>query len=40
MRQASRRRRLFDAASLSKVLATAPSVLKLAEEGSIGLDAG
>ncbi|MGJ7916089.1 serine hydrolase domain-containing protein [Massilia sp. LXY-6] len=30
---------LFDAASLSKVLATAPSVLKLAEEGRIDLDA-
>jgi CubicO group peptidase (beta-lactamase class C family) len=30
---------LFDAASLSKVLATAPSVLKLAEEGKIDLDA-
>jgi CubicO group peptidase (beta-lactamase class C family) len=30
---------LFDAASLSKVLATAPSVLKLAEEGRIALDA-
>jgi CubicO group peptidase (beta-lactamase class C family) len=30
---------LFDAASLTKVLATAPSVLKLAEEGRIDLDA-
>lgn len=30
---------LFDAASLSKVLSTAPSVLKLAEEGKIALDA-
>jgi CubicO group peptidase (beta-lactamase class C family) len=30
---------VFDAASLSKVLATAPSVLKLAEEGRIDLDA-
>jgi CubicO group peptidase (beta-lactamase class C family) len=30
---------LFDAASLTKVLATAPSVLKLAEEGRIALDA-
>jgi CubicO group peptidase (beta-lactamase class C family) len=30
---------LFDAASLSKVLSTAPSVLKLAEEGRIDLDA-
>jgi CubicO group peptidase (beta-lactamase class C family) len=30
---------LFDAASLTKVLATAPSVLKLAEEGKIDLDA-
>ena len=30
---------VFDAASLSKVLATAPSVLKLAEEGKIALDA-
>jgi CubicO group peptidase (beta-lactamase class C family) len=30
---------LFDAASLSKVLSTAPSVLKLAEEGRIALDA-
>jgi CubicO group peptidase (beta-lactamase class C family) len=30
---------VFDAASLSKVLATAPSVLKLAEEGRIALDA-
>jgi CubicO group peptidase (beta-lactamase class C family) len=30
---------LFDAASLSKVLSTAPSVLKLAEEGRIKLDA-
>jgi CubicO group peptidase (beta-lactamase class C family) len=30
---------LFDAASLSKVLSTAPSLLKLAEEGRIDLDA-
>jgi CubicO group peptidase (beta-lactamase class C family) len=30
---------LFDAASLTKVLATAPSVLKLAEQGRIDLDA-
>jgi len=30
---------VFDAASLSKVLATAPSVLKLAEEGKIDLEA-
>jgi CubicO group peptidase (beta-lactamase class C family) len=30
---------VFDAASLSKVLSTAPSVLKLAEEGRIDLDA-
>jgi CubicO group peptidase (beta-lactamase class C family) len=30
---------VFDAASLSKVLATAPAVLKLAEEGRIKLDA-
>jgi CubicO group peptidase (beta-lactamase class C family) len=30
---------LYDAASLSKVLSTAPSVLKLAEEGRIDLDA-
>jgi CubicO group peptidase (beta-lactamase class C family) len=30
---------LFDAASLSKVLSTAPSVLKLAEQGRIDLDA-
>jgi len=30
---------LFDAASLSKVIATAPSVLLLAEQGKIGLDA-
>jgi CubicO group peptidase (beta-lactamase class C family) len=30
---------LYDAASLSKVLATAPSVLKLAEEGRLDLDA-
>ena len=30
---------VFDAASLSKVLATAPSVLKLAEEGRIDLEA-
>jgi CubicO group peptidase (beta-lactamase class C family) len=30
---------VFDAASLSKVLATAPSVLKLSEEGRIDLDA-
>jgi len=30
---------VFDAASLSKVLATAPSVLKLVEEGRIDLDA-
>jgi CubicO group peptidase (beta-lactamase class C family) len=30
---------LFDAASLTKVLATAPSVLKLAEEGKVDLDA-
>jgi CubicO group peptidase (beta-lactamase class C family) len=30
---------LFDAASLTKVLATAPSVLKLAEDGKLDLDA-
>lgn len=30
---------VFDAASLTKVLATAPAVLMLAEEGKIGLDA-
>ena len=30
---------VFDAASLSKVIATAPSVLLLAEQGRIGLDA-
>jgi len=30
---------VYDAASLSKVLSTAPSVLKLAEEGKIDLDA-
>jgi CubicO group peptidase (beta-lactamase class C family) len=36
---AVRRETVFDAASLSKVLATAPSVLMLAEQGRIDLDA-
>jgi CubicO group peptidase (beta-lactamase class C family) len=36
---AVQRATVFDAASLSKVLATAPAVLMLAEEGKLGLDA-
>jgi CubicO group peptidase (beta-lactamase class C family) len=39
MRGGRARATVFDAASLSKVLATAPSVLMLAEEGKLDLDA-